>query len=167
MDLLAVLRMMGSLALVLGLLFAALWAVRRFNVRLPGAASAGARRLELVERTAIDPKRSVVLLRRDGREHLLLIAPDGHLVIESGIRLDTADRKAQAEREAELERQRADQEAAMANAREQFVRRTSALAGRAKSLGQRSVTAASRAFRRRSDFARLVDLELPSTGAKR
>ena len=86
MTILPLLRMFGALALVLGGLAGALWAVRRYDLRLPGrigAAPRRDRRLELVERLTIDPRRSVLLVRRDGREHLLLIAPEGHLVIEA------------------------------------------------------------------------------------
>ncbi|WP_010161081.1 FliO/MopB family protein [Sphingomonas sp. PAMC 26617] len=86
MTLLPLLRMVGALALVLGGLAGALWAVRRFDLRLPGrigAAPRRDRRLELVERLTVDPRRSVLLIRRDGREHLLLIAPEGHVVIEA------------------------------------------------------------------------------------
>lgn len=86
MTLLPLLRMFGALALVLGGLAGALWAVRRFDLRLPGRigiAPRPERRLALVERLAVDPRRSLVLVRRDGREHLLLIAPEGHVVIEA------------------------------------------------------------------------------------
>lgn len=91
MTFLALLRMFGALALVLGGLAGALWAVRRFDLRLPGRiglAPRPERRLALVERLAVDPRRSLVLVRRDGREHLLLIAPEGHVVVEA---LDAAD----------------------------------------------------------------------------
>ncbi|MFA6607040.1 MAG: hypothetical protein WCS75_08585, partial [Sphingomonas sp.] len=43
------------------------------------------RRLELVERVTLDGKRSLALIRRDGCEHLILIGPDGQMVVESGI----------------------------------------------------------------------------------
>lgn len=87
MDAFALLRTLGALALVLGLLAGALWAVRRFDLRLPGRAAGGSRRrrVELVERLVIDAKRSVALIRRDGCEHLILIGPDGHATIETGI----------------------------------------------------------------------------------
>ncbi len=91
MTFLALLRMVGALALVLGGLAGALWAVRRFDLRLPGRiglAPRPERRLALVERLAVDPRRSLVLVRRDGREHLLLIAPEGHVVVEA---FDAAD----------------------------------------------------------------------------
>ncbi|HEX7852852.1 MAG TPA: flagellar biosynthetic protein FliO [Sphingobium sp.] len=91
MDLLSLLRMMGALLIVLGILAGGLWAVRRYDLRLPGALTAGLRsrgqppRLALVERLSIDARRSVALIRRDDREHLLLIAPEGMLIVESGI----------------------------------------------------------------------------------
>jgi flagellar protein FliO/FliZ len=86
MTLLPLLRMFGALVLVLGGLAGALWTVRRFDLRLPGRIGLAARperRLALVERLAVDPRRSLVLVRRDGREHLLLIAPEGHVVVEA------------------------------------------------------------------------------------
>ena len=66
MDILPLLRMLGALGVVLGLLVGALWAVRRFQIRLPGVAGAGgpSRRLELVERVSMDTRRSVALVRR-------------------------------------------------------------------------------------------------------
>ena len=86
MDGLAVLRMIGGLGVVLGALAAALWLVRRYDIRLPGRSAGGdARRVALIERLPIDAKRSVLLLRRDRQEHLLLLAPEGNVVIETGI----------------------------------------------------------------------------------
>jgi flagellar protein FliO/FliZ len=89
MDILSLLRMFGALGVVLGLLAGALWVVRRYELRLPQkwlsgfAASDKPRRLELVERLALDPRRSVALIRKDGREHMLLIAPEGLLILEA------------------------------------------------------------------------------------
>jgi hypothetical protein len=85
--------------------------VRRFQIRLPGVAGGGGpgRRLELVERVSMDARRSVALVRRDGREHLLLLAPEGNMVIESGIRQDEADREA-----ARIRAEQAEQAAAAA-----------------------------------------------------
>ena len=85
MTLLPLLRMLGALAFVLGLLGVALWAVRRFGLRFPGATLLGPpqdRRLKLVERLSVDPRRTLVLLQRDGVEHLLLLAPEGNIVVE-------------------------------------------------------------------------------------
>ena len=86
MDVYAFLRTLGSLGMVLGMLAGALWVVRRYDIKLPGRVGATNRkRVELVERLSLDAKRSVALIRRDGAEHLILISPDGHAVIESGI----------------------------------------------------------------------------------
>ena len=85
-DGIALVRALGALFAVLGILCGALWAVRRFNIILPGAgAGRPDRRLAVVERLSLDPRRSIALLRRDGVEHLVLLAPEGHLVIESRI----------------------------------------------------------------------------------
>lgn len=86
MDILSMLRTIGALGLVLGMLGSGLWVVRRYDVKLPGRISSGGRRrVELVERLAVDGKRSVALIRRDGCEHLILIGPEGHATIETGI----------------------------------------------------------------------------------
>lgn len=85
-DGIALIRTLGALLTVLGVLAGALWAVRRYNLVLPGTAFARAdKRLAVVERLSLDPRRSLALLRRDGVEHLVLLAPEGHLVIESSI----------------------------------------------------------------------------------
>jgi flagellar biogenesis protein FliO len=89
MDMLSLLRTLGGLGVVLGVLAGALWVVRRYDLRLPGrAVGARKRRLELVESLQIDSKRIVALVRRDGQEHLVLIAPEGHLLLETSARLD-------------------------------------------------------------------------------
>lgn len=89
MDFLSLLRTIGSLGVVLGMLTGALWLVRRYEIRLPQqwlagiGGSARPRRLVLVERLAIDSRRSVALIRKDGREHTLLIAPEGLLLLDA------------------------------------------------------------------------------------
>jgi hypothetical protein len=85
-DGIALVRALGALLTVLGVLAGALWAVRRYNIVLPGVGGARTdRRLAVVERLSLDPRRSLALVRRDGVEHLVLIAPEGHLVIETSI----------------------------------------------------------------------------------
>lgn len=89
MEFLALLRMLGALAVVLGLLVGALWVVRRYDLRLPQKWLAGMgdknapRRLELVERLSLDPRRQIVLIRRDYKEISLLIAPEGVIMLDS------------------------------------------------------------------------------------
>ncbi len=86
MDILSVLRTLGALATVLGLLAGALWVVRRYDIKLPAqfaGAAGGTRRLVLVERLSLDGRRSVALIRRDDQEHLVLIAPEGLLLLDA------------------------------------------------------------------------------------
>jgi flagellar protein FliO/FliZ len=84
MDLVDFARYFGALILVLGLLGFAWLAARRYG--LPGIVQGQAlRRLCIVETLMIGPRHKLVLLKRDGTEHLMLIGPQGSEVIESGI----------------------------------------------------------------------------------
>lgn len=113
--------MMGGLGVVLGLLAGALWMVRRYDLKLPGRFVGGAtRRIELIEKLPIDGRRSVALIRRDGREHLILLSPEGPVVVETGIVRDKIDRAAEDVRKG-AERERAAHAEAQAEAlRESF-----------------------------------------------
>ena len=86
MEFTSYLRFGAALVLVLGLIGIAAWAARRFGFagRLPVARSRG-RRLAVVDVTPLDTKRRLVLVRRDGVEHLVLLGSAGDLVIERGI----------------------------------------------------------------------------------
>jgi len=96
MDFLTLLRTFAALAIVLGLLAGALWVVRRYDIKLPGGMIGGlmganqARRLELVERLPIDARRSVALIRRDDKEHLVMVAPEGLLLLDTAITRKTS-----------------------------------------------------------------------------
>ncbi|WP_448661360.1 flagellar biosynthetic protein FliO [Sphingomonas sp. CJ20] len=86
MDIFSMLRTLGALGMVLGMLAGALWVVRRYDLKLPGRITSGrGKRVELVERLSVDAKRSVALIRRDGCEHLILLGPEGHAMLETGI----------------------------------------------------------------------------------
>lgn len=89
MDAISYLRFIGALAFVLGLLALAAWALRRYGHRIPGLTIPGidrpAARLRVVETLGIDPRRRLVLVRRDDIEHLVLVGPEGASVIEANI----------------------------------------------------------------------------------
>ncbi len=86
MDIANYLQFGAALALVLGLIGLAAWAARRFGLAGPLPMTRGRnRRLSVVEVTALDPKRRIALVRRDGVEHLLLLGPSGDVVVERGI----------------------------------------------------------------------------------
>jgi len=120
MDMASLIRTMGGLGVVLGVLAAALWVVRRYDLRLPGrAVGIHDRRLELVETLSIDARRTVALIRRDGREHVILIAPEGHLILETGVVREPAELAAEESRRvarAEAQAQRAWQQELRATA---------------------------------------------------
>ena len=77
-------RYIVSLIFVLGLIGLFAWLLRRFGPpgRLRGP---GRRRLSIVEILPLDARRRLVLLRRDGKEHLILIGQTHDLLIEAGI----------------------------------------------------------------------------------
>ena len=80
-------RFLLGLIFVLGLILALAWAARRLNL-IPGAiklAKSGPRRLAIVEISAVDAKRRLVLVRRDNVEHLLLLGPTSEAVVETDI----------------------------------------------------------------------------------
>lgn len=87
MDMATYLRFALALVFVLALIAALAWAVRRFGLagaigtRRPG----GRRRLALVETLAVDAKRRLILIRRDGVEHLVMVGGEHDLLIEGGI----------------------------------------------------------------------------------
>ena len=77
------LRFLIALVLVVAMIGAFAWVVRRFGWASRFVAPAGKKRLAVLEVLPIDGKRRLVLLRRDAAEHLILLGHDGDLVIES------------------------------------------------------------------------------------
>ncbi len=146
MDLLSFVRTMGALGVVLGMLAGALWFVKRYNIRLPGSmAPRAGKRVAVVERTGIDARRSVALIRRDGREHLILLAPEGNLVIESAIVTDDIDRAAIEAQAAEAEARAVAAQAAATQAQESFRDLVSGVLERSSSVREKVGTAITRA----------------------
>ncbi|ARJ64799.1 hypothetical protein WV31_03465 [Magnetospirillum sp. ME-1] len=83
MDSANYLRFILSLVAVLGLIFAVVWVVRQ---RLPGVMpgrNAAGRRLGIVESLTLDVKHRLVLVRRDDREHLLVLGGAQPVVVEA------------------------------------------------------------------------------------
>lgn len=78
------LRFVLALLLVLGLIAILAWLMRRFG--LGGAMRPGTqRRVQVIESTPIGPRHRLLLVRRDRVEHLLLLGPQGDVVVERGI----------------------------------------------------------------------------------
>ena len=87
MDLENYLRFLAALVLVIALIAAIAWVVRRFDLfgRLPSVKRRAERRLGVVEYMALDPKTRLVLVSRDNIQHLLLLGAAGPVVVERGI----------------------------------------------------------------------------------
>ena|ERR1700743_2469503 len=84
MDMIDIGRYFAALLMVLALVGFAGLAVRRFG--MPGIVKPNAlRRLAVVETLMVGPRQRLLLISRDGVEHLVLAGPDGTSVIEAGI----------------------------------------------------------------------------------
>jgi flagellar protein FliO/FliZ len=92
MDLNIYLRFVVALVFVLALIGVVAWAGRRMGfLGQVTMRRGGAGRIGVVEAVTIDAKRRLVLVRRDGVEHLVLLGPTTELLLESGIKAgDTA-----------------------------------------------------------------------------
>ena len=104
MDLAEYLRFFLALGFVLLLIAILAALVRRSGLgdRLAVTKNSGERRLDLVEVRPLDAKRKLVLLRRDDREHLVLLGSGSDLLIESDIPADPARASATAETAARM-----------------------------------------------------------------
>ena len=79
-------RFMLALVLVLALIGGLAWAARRFGFGGQLTPNRGkSPRLSVVEVRVLDSRRKLVLLRRDGCEHLVLLGPNQDLLLESAI----------------------------------------------------------------------------------
>ena len=69
---------------LLGLLAYGLKYISEHQIRVPGLKVA-TRRLAVVESLAVDPRRRLVIVRRDGVEHLLLLGVNQDIVVEANL----------------------------------------------------------------------------------
>ena len=80
-------RFFLAFLIVLGLIGATAWAVRRFGTgRLGGAGARGRQpRLAVIDYASVDGRRRLILVRRDNVEHLLMIGGPTDVVVEPNI----------------------------------------------------------------------------------
>ena len=76
---------------VMGLMYLFAWFLKRIGLSgqsmLPGAK----RRLKVVETLPLDPRRKLVIVRRDNKDHLILLGPSGETVVECNIPVDAGN----------------------------------------------------------------------------
>lgn len=84
MDLSVYIRFVVALIFVLALIALVTWLIRRlgWGDRLTRQ-SGRARRLAVIEAIPVDARRRLVLVRRDDREHLLMIGGPNDILLES------------------------------------------------------------------------------------
>lgn len=71
----ALFALLATLALILG----AAYGARRLGMLQPGSQTP--RRLKISESLMLDPRRRLVIVRCDDREHVLLLSPAGDVVV--------------------------------------------------------------------------------------
>lgn len=81
---LQILKFGGALLFVLALMLGLSLLMRRLNAG-SGMLPAGKRRLKIVEMMPLGARHRMILVRRDDREHLVILGPTGETVVESGI----------------------------------------------------------------------------------
>jgi len=87
MDYATIAQAVLALVFVLGLIGAIAVGARRFGLGIPSPTiRTKNKRVKVIEITVIDTKRRLVLVRRDDREHLILLGLSGEQVIETGIK---------------------------------------------------------------------------------
>lgn len=79
-----ILRLLGALILVVCLMLGLNLVMRRIH---NGATmiSGQKRRLRIIEVIPLDHRRRAMLIRRDDRDHLVILGPTGETVVETGI----------------------------------------------------------------------------------
>jgi flagellar protein FliO/FliZ len=78
-------RFVLALILVVALIFATAWVAKRLGLGGRMVPNRGKRRLAIQEVLSLDGKRRLVLLKRDGVEHLVLFGATNDVVLETGI----------------------------------------------------------------------------------
>ena len=91
MEIIAIFKAVLALAFVVGLLLLTLWLMKYCQIKLQKNSIIRNlhknNRLEIIENKKVDSKNSLLLIRRDNVEHLILLNPVQSTVIETKIEL--------------------------------------------------------------------------------
>lgn len=85
MDMALAFKAIAAFIFVIALMMGLPWFLKKLGIEGQHFAKGGKRRLKLVETMPVDHKTRLVLVRRDDREHLILIGADHAAVVEKDI----------------------------------------------------------------------------------
>jgi len=85
MDVLLYLKFLSGFVFVIALMLLLSWVLKKAGGVGGALLQKSEKRLKIVEFLPLDHKHRLVLVRRDNREHLLVIGPESETVVETGI----------------------------------------------------------------------------------
>lgn len=89
-DVGTVLNAIFALGIVIVLIVLGLWLLKLLTRATEGMSRGREKRLQVIESTAVDGKRKLLIIRRDNVEHLVMTGGPSDVVIESGIAVPEA-----------------------------------------------------------------------------
>jgi len=94
MDTPQLLKFFFAFVFVMSLMFLLSWGLKRLGLAGSSLLPTGRRRLKVVETLPLDLRRKLVIVRRDNREHLIILSPSSETVVEQGILVSDEDMNA-------------------------------------------------------------------------
>ena len=83
MDVLLYIKFLSGFVFVIALMLLLSWVLKKASG--VGNVLKSEKRLKIVEVLPVDHKHRLVLVRREAREHLIMLGPEGQTVVETGI----------------------------------------------------------------------------------
>jgi flagellar protein FliO/FliZ len=80
-----VIKALSAFVFVISFMLLLAWGIRKAGFSNSVMLTGARRRLKIVEFLSLDHRRKLVLVRRDNKDHLLVLGPNGETVVEAGI----------------------------------------------------------------------------------
>lgn len=84
-DLPQLIKLCAALAFVVALMGGLAFILKRLGLSGPIVPAVKNRRLSVLESLPLDARRRLVLIKRDKKQHLVILGPNGETVLETGI----------------------------------------------------------------------------------
>ncbi len=88
MDWPLIIKGIAAFSFVIALMLLLSWFLKKIGLSGPVNVSKGPKRLSVVDHTPLDHRRRLVLIRRDDREHLIILGPNGETLVEKDIQVE-------------------------------------------------------------------------------